>query len=106
MKDITFGAAREIAAGKAGIDDNSESGMLFFVPPIRGSHSLLSSEFLCTNSGSIFISIEFLFNTYNYVLFTYHYCSVLLGIQMSHCCILQEAHMGYQIMFLVWQSPT
>ena len=61
MKDVIFGAAREIAGGKAVMDDNSESGMLFFVPSIRGSHSLLSSAFLCTNSGSISISIEFLF---------------------------------------------
>ena len=30
MKDVTFGAAREIAGGKAGMDDNSESRMLFF----------------------------------------------------------------------------
>ena len=31
MKDVTLGAAREIAGGKAGMDDNSESGALFFV---------------------------------------------------------------------------
>ena len=36
MKDVTFGAAREIAGGKAGIDDNIESGMLFFVPSNTG----------------------------------------------------------------------
>ena len=35
MKDVTFGAAREIAGGKAGMDDNSESGTLFFVPLIQ-----------------------------------------------------------------------
>ena len=28
MKDVTFGAAREMV----GMDDNSESGTLFFVP--------------------------------------------------------------------------
>ena len=44
MKDVTFGAAREIAAGKAGMDDNSESGTLFFVPSNKGE--LLSSLFL------------------------------------------------------------
>ena len=45
MKDVTFGAAREIGGGKAGMDDNSESGALFFAlfHPIRWSHSLLSS---------------------------------------------------------------
>ena len=56
MKDVTFGAAREIAGGKAGMDDNSESGTLFFVPSNKGES--LSSLF---NSGSISISIEFLF---------------------------------------------
>ena len=43
MKDVTFGAAREIAGGKAGMDDNSESGMLFFVPSNKGES--LSSLF-------------------------------------------------------------
>ena len=43
MKDVTFGAAREIAGGKAGMDDNSESGML------RVSHSLRSSAFKYRN---------------------------------------------------------
>ena len=42
MKDVTFGAAREIAGGKAGMDDNSESGMLFFVPSNKGGGSLSS----------------------------------------------------------------
>ena len=44
MKDVTFGAAREIAGGKAGMDDiivGVERYSLFH--PIRGSHSLLSS---------------------------------------------------------------
>ena len=43
MKDVTFGAAREIAGGKAGMDDNSESGTLFFVPSNKGES--LSSLF-------------------------------------------------------------
>ena len=44
------------------MDDNSESGMLIFVPPDKGeSDSLFSSAFLCTNSSSISISIEFFF---------------------------------------------
>ena len=43
MKDVTFGAAREIAGGKAGMDDNSESGMLLFVPSNKGES--LSSLF-------------------------------------------------------------
>ena len=76
MKDVTFGTAREIAGDKAGMDDNSESGMLIFVPPDKGeSDYLFSSAFLCTNSGSIF-------------LFTYHYHSVFLGIQIPHRCLL------------------
>ena len=41
MKDVTFGAAREIAGGKAGmIIVIVERYSLFH--PIRGSHSLLS----------------------------------------------------------------
>ena len=44
MKDVTFGAAREIAGGKAGMDDNSESGTLFFIPSNKGES--LSSLFL------------------------------------------------------------
>ena len=44
MKYVTFGAAREIAGGKAGMDDNSESGTLFFVPSNKGES--LSSLFL------------------------------------------------------------
>ena len=36
MKDVTFGAAREVAGSKAGMDDNSENGMLFFVPSNKG----------------------------------------------------------------------
>ena len=36
MKYVIFGAAREIAGGKAGMDDNSESGTLFFVPSNKG----------------------------------------------------------------------
>ena len=36
MKDVTFGADREIAGGKVGMDDNSESGALFFVPSNMG----------------------------------------------------------------------
>ena len=36
MKDVTFGAAREIAGGKAGMDDNSENGTQFFVPSNKG----------------------------------------------------------------------
>ena len=46
MKDVTFGAAREIAGGKIGMDDNSESesGTLFFVPSNKGES--LSSLFL------------------------------------------------------------
>ena len=43
MKDVTFGAAREIAGGKTGMDDNSESGTLFFVPSNKGES--LSSLF-------------------------------------------------------------
>ena len=48
------------------MDDNSERVMLLFVPSNKGGHSLLSSKFLCTNSGSI---IEFFKNTYNYVIY-------------------------------------
>ena len=48
MKDVTFGAAREIAGGKAGMDDNSESGTLFFVPSNKGES--LSSLFSLLNS--------------------------------------------------------
>ena len=44
MKYVIFGAAREIAGGKAGMDDNSESGTLFFVPSNKGES--LSSLFL------------------------------------------------------------
>ena len=44
MKDITFRAACEIAGGKAGMDDNSESGTLFFVP--SNKEESLSSLFL------------------------------------------------------------
>ena len=44
MKDVTFGAAREIAGGKTGMDDNSEGGTLFFVPSNKGES--LSSLFL------------------------------------------------------------
>ena len=44
MKDVTFGAAREIAGGKAGMDDNSESVMLLFVPSNKGES--VSSLFL------------------------------------------------------------
>ena len=44
MKDVTFGAVREIAGGKAGMDDNSESGTLLFVPSNKGES--LSSLFL------------------------------------------------------------
>ena len=40
MKDVTFGAAREMI----GMDDNSESGTLFFVPSNKGES--LSSLFL------------------------------------------------------------
>ena len=43
MKDVTLGAAREIAGGKAGMDDNSESGMLSFFPSNKGES--LSSLF-------------------------------------------------------------
>ena len=43
MKDVTFGAAREIAGGKPGMDDNSESGTLLFVPSNKGES--LSSLF-------------------------------------------------------------
>ena len=43
MRDVTFGAAREIAGGKAGMDDNGESGMLFFVLSNKGES--LSSLF-------------------------------------------------------------
>ena len=50
------------------MDDNSESGMLFFVPSYKGeSDSLPSSAFLCTNSGSI--SIDFCFTTYICVIY-------------------------------------
>ena len=61
MKDVTFGAVQGIAGGKAGMDDNSESGMLFFAPSNKGE--TLFSQFcipICTNCGSISISIEFL----------------------------------------------
>ena len=99
MNRVTFGAAREITGGKAGMDDNSESRTLFFVPSNKGES--LSSLFLIP-------MYQFWLHIYNYrifvllqlyELFTYHYRSVLLGIQISHCCILQEAHMGYQILF-------
>ena len=97
MKYVTFGAAQEITGGKAGMDDNSESGTLFFVPSNKGKS--LSSLFLIH-------MYQFWLHIYIYRIFvllyellTYHYRSVLLGIQISHCCILQEAHMGYQILF-------
>ena len=45
MKDVTFGAAREIAGGKAGMDDNSESGTLFFVPSNKVSSLFLISMY-------------------------------------------------------------
>ena len=61
MKDVTFGAAREIPGGKAGMDDKVKVECCSLFHLVRESHSLLSSEFLCTNSGSISISIEFLF---------------------------------------------
>ena len=41
---FSFGAAREIAGDKTGMDDNSESGTLFFVPSNKGES--LSSLFL------------------------------------------------------------
>ena len=44
IKDVTFGAARVIAGGKAGMDDNSERGTLFFDPSNKGES--LSSLFL------------------------------------------------------------
>ena len=43
MKVVTFGAAQEIAGGKAGMNDKSESGMLFLVPSNKGES--LSSLF-------------------------------------------------------------
>ena len=47
MKDVTFGAAQEIARVKAGMDDSSESGMLFFVPSNKRANKgkSLSSPF-------------------------------------------------------------
>ena len=42
MNDVTFRTAREIAGG-TGMDDNSESGMQFFVPSNKGES--LSSLF-------------------------------------------------------------
>ena len=99
MKDVTFGAAREIAGGKAGMDDNSESGMLFFVPSIKGES--LSSLF-CIPMYQFWLHIyiyRIFVLLHIYVLLTYYYHSVLLGIKISHCCLLHEAHMGYQILF-------
>ena len=57
MKDVTFGVAQEM------LEVRQEWMIIVRVEcyslshPIRGSHSLLSSAFLCTNSGSISISI-------------------------------------------------
>ena len=84
----SHGAALELAGGKAGMGDNSESGMLFFVPSNKG---ILMYQF--------WLHILYNYRSFVLILLTYNYRSVLLGIQISHCCILQEAHMGYQILF-------
>ena len=97
INDVTLGAAREIAGGKAGMDDNSESGTLLFVLSNKGES--LSSLFLIPMY-QFWLHIDiYRFFVFLHELLTYHYRSVLLGIQISHCCILQEAHMGYQILF-------
>ena len=69
--------------------------MLILVPPDKGeeSASLLSSAFHSTTSDSISIRI---FVKKFYMCYLY---SVLLDIQIPHCCLLQEAHMGQQVMF-------
>ena len=41
MKDVTFGAAREIAGGKAGMDDIVRVERYSLFHPIRGSHFLI-----------------------------------------------------------------
>ena len=105
MKDVTFGAAPEITGGKAGTDDNSESGMLLFVPSNKGES--LSSLF-CNPMYQFWLHIYIyrIFVIYNYVLFTYYYRSVLLGIQISQCCLLQEAHMVIKFCFHVFHEKT
>ena len=78
MKDVTFGAAREIAGGKAGMDDNSESGILFFVPSNKGES--LSSLF-CNPMYQFWLHIyiyRIVVLLHICMLFTYHYHSVLL----------------------------
>ena len=99
MKDVTFRAARKIAGGKAGMDDNSESRMLFFIPSNKGES--LSSIF-CIPNYQFWVHItirNFVLSHYIYVLYTYQCHSVLLGNQIPHCCILQDSHTGYQILF-------